>query len=142
MIKSSKKVYKYLLKKYFFDHDIKLKVIKFLLIGLLNTSVSYFAYLSIGKFFGYKVSYVLSFLLNTLLNYIFYKRVFSVNYKASSKNILLYFVYYIFSAAISFVIFLILIDFLEIHEYFAPFLVLAIMVNLNFLFNLIFFKKR
>lgn len=141
MIKSFQKFYDYFINKFFLNSVIKLKILKFLSIGVVNTALSYAAYLLIGKFLGYKISYILSFLLNTYLNYFFYKYVFNLNYKSSSKNTFIYFVYYIFSAMFSFIFFLILIDFYKINEYFAPLLVLIIMMNINFIFNLFFFKK-
>jgi putative flippase GtrA len=141
MIKSYKKFYNNFINKYFFNSVIKIKMIKFLYIGCVNTTISYGVYLLIGKFLGYKISYIFSFLLNTFLNYIFYKYVFNVNYISSSKNIFIYFVYYLFSALLSFILFLILIDFFKVNVYLSPFLVLIVILNFNFIFNIFFFKK-
>lgn len=141
MIKSYKKFYNNFINKYFFNSIIKIKMIKFLYIGCVNTTISYGVYLLLGKFLGYKISYIFSFLLNTFLNYIFYKYVFNVNYVSSSKNIFIYFVYYFFSALLSFILFLILIDFFKVNVYLSPFLVLIVILNFNFIFNIFFFKK-
>lgn len=118
------------------------KISQFLIFGLFSASVCYLLYLFLGKLIGYKNSYIIAFIFNTFLNYVLNRKIFKNNLVLKTKNIFFYYIYYVFSALFSFYIFYILLDFIKISYYFAPFVVLIVITPLNYIFNYQFFLKN
>jgi putative flippase GtrA len=106
---------------------------KFILVGLINSVLTYLIYVALNLIFDYRISYFISFVSGILLSAYFNGRIV-FNTKILPKTVLIYSIFYFISFAISYFLLTLFIENLGISKLFAPIFILIIMVPFNFIF--------
>lgn len=108
------------------------KVLKFALVGVLNTGVTYLFYLLLLNILPYTTSYLVSYVLGIFFSFVLNSK-FVFNSKITLAKFLKYPVVYIVQFLLNWVFLFVLVDKLSIEEKIAPLLVTVISIPITFL---------
>ena len=113
---------------------------KYLVSGLINTTITYFIYLALLAVFPYIVAYSITYIIGIILGFILSSKwVFMT--KINAKIIIAYPIAYMFSYLISCMLLWIFVEKLRFSKQFSPLIILVITVPLMFILTKLIFKK-
>ena len=108
--------------------------IKFVIVGITNTALSYVIYLLLILFMPYSIAYSISYVLGIPLSYIL-NSLFVFYERFSLKKIVQYPIVYLVQFIINFIFMHFLIDLASIDQMLAPIIVTAVSVPITFLLS-------
>lgn len=128
----------------FSKREISKQFIKFCLIGFESTVLNYLTFLILFNFFStnYLFSSGIGFVVGTFFGFIFNKKYTFDSNKESKKEVLPYFLVYLFSLLFTIFAMKILVEFIQINPLIANIFVIAITTILNFFGTKIFAFKN
>lgn len=117
------------------------KFIKFLLIGLLNTGITYILYLVFLPFTTYEVSYTLSYVIGIITSYIFNSSMVFRS-KLTLLKFIKYPLVYIVQFFLNWIILKLAVNYFNIHTKFAPVIVMVITIPITFALSKLILEKK
>lgn len=111
-----------------------------MILGTINTFISYCIYVLLLNFFTYNIAYAISFVIAAI--YTFYGNKKFVFRQKRKKSIFIYMMIYILCYLISFSIFWVVINYLYVSEIIAPLFSILIALPINYLIVRLFFELK
>ncbi len=114
--------------------------VRFIIIGLINTGLTYLIYILFNLFLNYKIAYTISYLAGIAISYFLNSKiVFRVN--ISLKKMILFPLVYIFQYLLNLFCLEFLVKYVKINENIAPIIVTIISIPIIFLLSRFVLKK-
>lgn len=120
---------------------IKSSLIKFLIVGVFNTIISYIAFLALIEFLNYSISYSISYCLGIITSYIL-NGSWTFNQSISLKGMMTYPVVYIAQFFSGWVILKVAVEIFGTTESEAYIASLCVSIPIGFLASKLYFKKH
>jgi len=129
-----------MIKNNYFKKLTKKSFIKFIIVGIFNTFLTYCLYIVLLYILSYKIAYTMSYLLGIWISYFlnsFFVFKANINFKKFLKYPIVYIVQYILN-----IIFLyIFVELLNINDKIAPIILIVISIPVTFTLSKIILKK-
>ena len=114
--------------------------IKFVIVGIINTTVTYVIYLLIISYINYNIAYSLAYIIGILLSYFLNaKHVF--NKKINIRSFLKFPLVYLIQYLLNIILMNFFIIYLNVHINIAPALIIIISVPITFFLSRLVFKS-
>ncbi|NEN84300.1 GtrA family protein [Paenibacillus elgii] len=113
--------------------------VKFLIVGITNTLITYLAYLFLLLFFKYQIAYSISYILGIAFSYIL-NTIIVFKSSISVKKILFYPIVYIIQYLINVALLSYFVNY--VNEKIAPILIIVITIPITFLLSKFILKRR
>lgn len=108
-----------------------IKLTKFLIVGAINTGLTYSLYFVLQLFLFYQVAYTIAYIVGVLFSY-WFNAVFVFRVPPSWVGLMLYPLVYIAQYLLSVIFLTLLVEYFRIQQQFGPLLIVALMIPATF----------